>query len=66
MKLSRAGQQHPVRHVHVETTQSDLNLKFELSVVKPPNDYNADETKYYQLTQLEHSPQDMKVILVKT
>ena len=62
MQLTRAGQQHSARRVHVDTTQLDLNLQFELSVVQPPTDYNADEIKYYQLKQLEHSPQDMKVI----
>ena len=62
MKLTRAGQQHPVRRVHVDTTQLDLNLKFELSVAQPPSDYSAEETKYFQVKQLEHSPQDMKVI----
>ena len=56
-----------MRLVHVDTTQLDLNHKFELSVVQPPNDHNADETaKYYELKQLEHSPQDVEVILVKT
>lgn len=65
MQLTRAGQQHSARRVHVDTTQLDLNLKFELSVVQPPNDHNADETaKYYQLKRLEYSPQDVKVILV--
>ena len=63
MKLTRAGQQHSVRRVHVDTTQLDLNHKFELFVVQPPNDCSAvEETKYYQLKQLEHCPQDMKVI----
>jgi len=63
MRLSQAGQQHQVRRVHVDTTQLDLNRKFELSVVQPPNnDDSADETKYYQLKQLDHCPQDMKVI----
>ena len=66
IRRSQAGQQFPVRRVHVDTTQLDLSHKFELFVVKPPNDYNADETKYYQLKQLEHSPQDVEVILVKT
>ena len=60
---SQAREQRPVRRVHVDTTQLDRqNHKFELSVVQPPNDYSADKTKYYQLKQLEHSPQDMKVI----
>ena len=66
IRRSQAGQQFPVRRVHVDTTQLDLSHKFELFVVKPPNDYNADETKYYQLKQREHSPQDVEVILVKT
>ena len=55
-----------MRCIHVDTTQLDLNHKFELSVVQPPTDYNADETKYYQLKQPEHSAQDVEVILVKT
>ena len=50
-----------MRRVHVDTTQLDLKHKFELSVVQPPTDYNADETKYYQLKQLEHPPQDAEV-----
>ena len=62
MQLTRAGQQHSARRVHVDTTQLDLNLKFELSVVQPPSDFSAEETTYYQLKQLEHSPQDKKVI----
>jgi len=60
--LAQAREQNPVRRVHVDTTQLDLNHKFELSVVQPSNDYSPDKTKYYQLKQLEHSPQDMKVI----
>ena len=62
MRLSQAGQQHTARVVHVDTTQLDLNHKFELSSVQPPNDYSADETKYYQLKHLERSLQDIKVI----
>ena len=65
IRRSQAGQQQSVRLVHVDTTQLELNHKFELSVVQPPNDHNADETaKYYQLKRLEHSPQDAKVNLV--
>ena len=67
IRRSQAGQQQPVRLVQVDTTQLELNLKFELSVVQPPNDHKADETaKYYQLKQLEHSAQDVEVTLVKT
>lgn len=60
IRRSQAGQQHSARLVHVDTTQLDLNHTFELSVVQPPNDYSAEETKYYQLKQLEQSPQDME------
>jgi len=63
--LAQAREQRPVRRVHVDTTQLDLNHKFELSVVQPPNDHSPDETKYYQLKQLEHSPQDVKVIFLR-
>ena len=63
IRRSQAGQQQSVRRVHVDTTQLDHNHKFELSVVQPPNDHNADEsTKYYQLKQLEHFAQDVEVI----
>lgn len=60
IRCSQAGQQHSAKHVHVDTTQLDLNHKFKLYVVQPPNDYNADKTTYYQLKQLEHSSQDME------
>ena len=66
LRRSQAGQQFPVRRVHVDTTQLDLKHKFELSVVQPPTDYNVDESKYYQLKQLQHPPQDVEVILAKT
>ncbi|XP_020632584.1 uncharacterized protein LOC110069397 [Orbicella faveolata] len=60
IRRSQSGQQHQVRRVHVDTTHLDLNRKFELSVVQPPNDYSPEETKYYQLKQLKHSPRDME------
>ena len=64
IRRSQAGQQQSVRLVHVDTTQLDLNHKFELSVVQPPNEHNADETaKYYQLKQPEHFAQHVEVIL---
>ena len=63
IRRSQAGQQQSVRLVHVDTTHLELNHKFELSVVQPPNEHNADESaKYYQLKPLEHFAQDVKVI----
>ena len=63
LRRSQAGEKQSVRLVHVDTTQLGLNHKFELSVVQPPNDHNADETaKYYQLKQLEHFAQYVKVM----
>ena len=63
IRRSQAGQQQSLRLVHVDTTQLELNHKFELSVVQPPNDHKADESaKYYQLKPLEHFAQDVKVI----
>ena len=50
----------PLWYVHVDTTQLDLNHKFELSSVQLPD---AGETMYYEVKSLEQPSQDMKVIL---
>jgi len=62
MRSSQSGKR-TVRLVHVDTTQLDLDHKFELSTVKPP-DGNSGET-IYKVKPLEQPSQTTEVILIK-
>ncbi|KAL9950379.1 hypothetical protein ACROYT_G042867 [Oculina patagonica] len=58
MRQSQSAGQRPVRFVHVDTNQLDLNHEFKLITVQLPNACNAGETNY-KLKPLETPSHDM-------